>query len=274
MSAVTVGADFHEGGVRFSPDRLRHLRDLVAHLAKAHPVDDVARDIVAFRAIDDFLERSRALDRCAHGEEVVFANENDRQLVERGQIERFVEGSLVDRPIAEEAKRDPVFTAVLRGEGHPGRERNVRRDDGVPAVHVIFAIEKMHRSAQPARAAGGFAEKLRHAGLGRSSARERVRVIAVGGDQIIIRPHRRDCADYDRFLADIEMAKATDLLRLILLTRALLETPDQQHQREHFDFVALLRRLHGRIRQGAGAPPRRVKVPGCGQSGRREKRGR
>jgi hypothetical protein len=38
------------------------------------------------------------------------------------------------------------------------------------------------------------------------------------------------------------MAKAADLLRLILLTRAFLETPDQQHQREHLDFVALLRR--------------------------------
>jgi hypothetical protein len=40
------------------------------------------------------------------------------------------------------------------------------------------------------------------------------------------------------------MTKSANLLRLILLAGAFLETPDQQHQREHFDFVALLSRLH------------------------------
>src|SRR6266550_1048653 len=40
------------------------------------------------------------------------------------------------------------------------------------------------------------------------------------------------------------MAKAADLLRLILLAGSFLEAPKQQHQREHFDLVAL-RRLHG-----------------------------
>ena len=49
-------------------------------------------------------------------------------------------------------------------------------------------------------------------------------------------------ADNDRFLSDVKMAEAADLLRLILLARAFLKTPDQQHQREHLDFVALLRR--------------------------------
>jgi hypothetical protein len=40
------------------------------------------------------------------------------------------------------------------------------------------------------------------------------------------------------------MTKAADFLRLILLTRALLKAPNQEHEREHFDFVALLRPLH------------------------------
>ena len=65
----------------------------------------------------------------------------------------------------------------------------------------------------------------------------------------------------DRFLADVKMAKAADLLRLILLTRAFLETPDQQHQREHLDFVALLRLRHGRIRSGAARAEARARKP-------------
>src|SRR5439155_16351968 len=40
------------------------------------------------------------------------------------------------------------------------------------------------------------------------------------------------------------MTKTPDLLRLILLTGAFFETPNQQHQREHLDFVALLHRVH------------------------------
>ena len=102
----------------------------------------------------------------------------------------------------------------------------------------------MHRTAEAARATGRFAEKLGHAGVGAGAASERMRVIAIGGDQVIIRPRRRDRAGHDRFLPDVKMTKAADLLRLILLTGAFLETPDQQHQREHLDFVALLRRLH------------------------------
>src|SRR5207249_10284895 len=64
------------------------------------------------------------------------------------------------------------------------------------------------------------------------------------------------------------MTKTTDLLRLILLTGAFFETPNQQHQREHLDFVALLHRLHegsSRARNsgtGARALPAAAKVDG------------
>ena len=118
----------------------------------------------------------------------------------------------------------------------------MRGDDRVPAIHVMLLVKVMHRAAETARAARRFAKKFRHAGIRARAAGERVRVIAIGRDQVIIRPGRRDGANDDRFLANVKMAKAADLLRLILLTRAFLETPDQQHQREHLDFVALLRR--------------------------------
>src|SRR5947209_19503734 len=79
-------------------------------------------------------------------------------------------------------------------------------------------------------------------------------MIAVGCYQIIIRPRGRDRAADDRVLPDVKMAKAADFLRLILLARARLETPNEHHQREHFDLVALLRLLHkaGFNRAGLG----------------------
>ena len=74
-----------------------------------------------------------------------------------------------------------------------------------------------------------------------------VRVIAISGDEVIVIARAGKRADNDRFLPDVKMTEAADLLRLILLTRPFLKTPDQQHQREHLDFVALLRALHERL---------------------------
>ena len=77
-------------------------------------------------------------------------------------------------------------------------------------------------------------------------------MIAVSGDDVIIVADGGDRAGHNCFLADVEVAKTANLLRLILLAGALLKTPDQQHQREHLDFVALLHRLHGGHPAAAG----------------------
>src|SRR4051794_36980538 len=98
-------------------------------------------------------------------------------------------------------------------------------------------------------------------------------VIAIRRDQVIVRPRRCDGASNDRLLPDVEVAKAADLLRLILLTRALLKTPDQQHQREHLDFVALLRRLHdARITQREAAARWRGRARSCVRSSDKRRR--
>src|SRR5207248_9292020 len=57
--------------------------------------------------------------------------------------------------------------------------------------------------------------------------------------------NRCNRAGDDSLLSNIEMTEASDFLGLILLTRAFLKTPNEQHQPEHLDFVALLRRRHG-----------------------------
>jgi hypothetical protein len=114
----------------------------------------------------------------------------------------------------------------------------------VTAIHVIFFVEEMHRTAEPTRATGFLAKKLGHAGIGAGTARECVRVVAIRRDDVIVVAHRRNRTRHHSFLPDVEMTEPADLLRLILLARAFLETTDQQHQREHLDLVALLGPLH------------------------------
>src|SRR5215813_2711643 len=86
-------------------------------------------------------------------------------------------------------------------------------------------------------------------------------MVAVGGDDVIIVTNSGNRAGYNCFLPDVKMTKTADLLRLILLAGAFLKAPNQQHQREHLDFVALLHYLHRRSSsrnrtQPRGTPPR------------------
>src|SRR5262249_8075604 len=124
----------------------------------------------------------------------------------------------------------------------------MRTDDCMAAVHVALLVEKMHRPAEALRTAGRFAKKLGHARVGAGSTRQCVTMIAVSRNDVIVVPHGCDRADHDSLLSDVKMTEATDLLRLILLARAFLETPNQQHQREHLDLVALLGPLHRSLR--------------------------
>src|SRR5207244_6791873 len=99
-------------------------------------------------------------------------------------------------------------------------------------------------TAESTRTSSSFTEQFCHAGVGTGSPRQSMSVVAVSCNDVIVVACRRDRATDHCLLADVKMTKAADLLRLILLTGALLKTPDQQHQREHLDFVALLRRRH------------------------------
>src|SRR5437870_1814668 len=112
------------------------------------------------------------------------------------------------------------------------------------SAHTILLVEEMHRATQAARTPCFFPKKLRHTGVGACAASKRVSVIAVGGDDVVIVTNGCDSAGYNCFLPNVKMTKTPDLLRLILLTGAFFETPNQQHQREHLDFVALLHRVH------------------------------
>src|SRR5207253_3380407 len=167
------------------------------------------------------------------------------QLEKGSEVQRFVKGALIDRAVAEKAKSNAIFISIFAGESEATGQRDVRSHNGVSTVHVMFLVEKMHRTTEPARTTSIFAEKFCHAGVGTGSADQGVGMIAIGGDDVIVETCGRDGAGHDCFLTDVKMTEAADFLRLILLAGALFETPDEQHQPEHLDFVALLRWLHG-----------------------------
>src|SRR5262249_30657023 len=79
--------------------------------------------------------------------EIVLAYVDDRQFPERGHVHRFVEESLAERPVAEEAHGDLTAPAHLRGERGAGRDAGRAPDDGVGAEVTRLGIGDVHRAA-------------------------------------------------------------------------------------------------------------------------------
>src|SRR5450759_3879949 len=121
--------------------------------------------------------RGRARDRRAHAVTVVLDDEDDGEIPQGSQVQRFMERADVDGRLSEEADADLIAATILDCESDAGRDRNVSTDDGVSAQEVRLGIEDVHGAALAARATGGPAEQLRHDRAGAHSASERLPVI-------------------------------------------------------------------------------------------------
>ena len=158
-----------------------------------------------------------ALDRRAHGVEVVLADKEDGELPQRREIEGFVEEPLCGGAVAEEAGGEPLPAAHLVGKRQPDGQRYAPRDDGIAAVKARRRVEDMHRAAPASAAPFALAVHLRHQGAGRYAARQRMAVLPVGRDHGVVRREGLHDADGVRLLADIEVEKAADLAGAVKL---------------------------------------------------------
>ena len=79
--------------------------------------------------------------------EVVLADEDEGQIVERRHVDRLVEGAFVGGAVAEEADRYPAIVAVLGGEGRAEGDGGTGADDAVGAEDAQVRIGDVHGAA-------------------------------------------------------------------------------------------------------------------------------
>ena len=72
----------------------------------------------------------------------------------------------------------------------PAASGRLPPDDPVAAEEAPLEVEQVHRAAAALGAAVHAAEQLGHHGLGMRAARDRLAVLAVGGDQVVAVAHR------------------------------------------------------------------------------------
>ena len=189
---------------------------------------------------------------------VVLHHEDDRQLPERGDVERLVERALLRRAVAEEREHDLPLPADLGRPGDAGGMRDALADDSRGPEEAALDVREVHRPAIALADPGLAPVDLRHQRLHVGAERDRVAVAAVGRRELVVRPQRGERADDGRLGAVRKMRVAADHARVVLerALHPLLELADANHLREHPDEAltvqAVLRHRRSFLRSGAG----------------------
>src|SRR5438132_3079805 len=219
-------------------DLLDGFADCVADGQHVHAIDPAGFDAVGGGVLGDVgVERDRAFDRRAHPVAVVLAEKQHRQPPERGQVQRFVRGAAGHRALAEEAQDYWVTAAILHGEGHAGRQRQMSADDGVAAHEPALRIHEVHGAALPLAQSGDSTEEFGHDALRVRAPSEAMAVIAVGRENVVIGPQRVHGAHGHSLFSDAEVAEPADLAERVHLRGPLLEASNQEHLGVEMDQV-------------------------------------
>ena len=140
-----VGLEFEE---RWPAAASRELHGTVRRFVHAGHVIAVA--LAAFQPIGPrqppdlparrLPHRERRIDRV----EVVLADENDRQLFEDGEVDRFVEHAFFGGRIAEEYASHVIFTAKLSGQRHADGDRDRAADHRYGPQETSRDVDQVH----------------------------------------------------------------------------------------------------------------------------------
>ena len=244
-----VGLGLHQRRAVAPPGPRDGLADRLVHGEHVLPVHGHPGDAVPGGAHGHVGHRDHEAGRAQLAVAVVLAQEHDRQLPHRGQVQALVERALVRRAVAEEAQRDPVVALHLRPQRGAGGDRQPRAHDAGLAEAADAEVGQVHGAAQPRVDPGRLAHQLGEQPVGPRALADRVPVRAVVAHHVVVVAQRHAGAHDRRLLAHRRVQRAGDLAGFHLLDRGQLERPAPEHPPVH-----LGRRLHGNVHDHL--PPR------------------
>ena len=192
-------------------------------------VDDDARHRIGARPVGDIGDRGRARDRHRHGVLIVLADEDDRQLPDRGDVQRLVKRAFVVRAVAEKGDRDRAGPALLGAERGADGDRQAAADDAVGAEVAPGRIGDMHRAAAPPAIAALAPEELGEHRRELGALGDAMAVAAMGRGDVVGVAQRHADANRRRLLADRQMHRAVAQAADVGVLRRLLEAADAMH---------------------------------------------
>lgn len=159
-----------------------------------------------------------------------------------------MEGAGVDHRLTHEAGDHLIAATIADGEAHARCDGDVSAHDAMAAKEAKLLVEHVHRATLALRAAVLTAEEFGHDRTRRHATRERLSMVAVGGDDVVVGAEQRDDARGDGFLADVEVAEATDATDRVHLGAPLFEAALQEHAVQQLAMQrGIVVRLHGHL---------------------------
>src|SRR5438552_18083105 len=105
-----------------------------------------------------------------------------------------------------------------------------------------MAVEEVQRSALAVRTSRCPAKELGHHRSRREAASERLTVIAIRRDDVVVGSDHRERTGAHRFLPDVEMTESADLAERVGFGGALLEPPLEEHGPQQLVIQLAIRR--------------------------------
>src|SRR5580704_17922190 len=140
--------------------------------------------------------------------QIVLTNVNDREFPERGEIHYFIDNSLAESSLTEEADGNLSRFEMLRGKRRSRGDAGAASNDRVGSEIAGFWIGNMHGAAFAFAVAGFFTEKFCEHAIWRSALCDAVSVSAMRAGDVIVGAKRFTNADGHGFLADVKMGEA------------------------------------------------------------------
>ncbi len=221
--------------------RARRVDDALHRGRGRNHVVAVDRDEVDAVTGSPALERRRVLRRGGRelGVAVVLAEEDHRQLPDRGEVDRLVERTVRHRAVAEERDHDTAVASQLRGGRGTGRDRQARADDSVGAEDPECRIGDVHRTAAPAVRALVLGHQLGEHPERVETLGEAVTMAAMGGRDHVGRAERPAGAHGRRLLPDRQVHEARHLAVAVERGHTLLESADHEHPPVHLEELGV-----------------------------------
>src|SRR5436190_304202 len=111
-----------------------------------------------------------------------------------------MKGALINGCFTEKAKRNSICFLVLRRKRDAGSQRDLSAYNGVAAEKIDPLVEHVHRSALAARTTARLAIQLRHHCLGRDAFGDRLSMLTIARQHVIVFAQRRNRTDTDGLL--------------------------------------------------------------------------
>src|ERR1019366_8957267 len=187
-------------------------------------------------------------------EAVVLADEDHGQPPQRGEVDRLVEMTRLNRSVTEEDDRDLLATAQPRRERAAERQRDVAADDARGAHQAVRDVDEVHRPTEAAAETVAPSHQLGHHPPKRRPLGDRMPVRTMAAVDRVIGAQLGADGGGDALLADAQMDQAVDLVRALEHPHALLEHADAPHRAQQ-------RQRRGGVERAAGRGERRLLAP-------------